>query len=64
MTLTKEDMEAALIDTLKKYGVTISTQEIPQVLALGADTFLLRKGLTVPEKHLSELYLIINEMRG
>lgn len=61
---TRTPAEEQLIITLEKFGLTITEQDIPEVLRLGADTFLLRKGIPASEKSKLELYLILNEMRG
>lgn len=38
------EAEATLIATLGKYGVSITTHDIKQILSLGLDTYLLKKG--------------------
>lgn len=55
--------EATLIRTLGKYGVSIQADDIKEILTLGLDTYLLRKGMSMPDKFLDEAYLIIHEMR-
>lgn len=64
MNKLKIDMEAeaTLIATFKKYGANITVEDIPQVLSIGVDTFLLRNQMQVPDKHLDEIYLILHEM--
>lgn len=60
---THAHTEEQLIKAMEKFGLTITEHDIPEVLHLGADTFLLRKGITPQEKSTLELYLILNEMR-
>lgn len=55
--------EATLLATLKTYGANVKLEDIPQVLSLGVDTFLLKNQMQVPDKHLDEIYLILQEMR-
>lgn len=63
MTELQNDMETTLIKTFEGFGITITTDDIPEILKLGVDTFLLRKGAAVPDKFLDEIYLILYEMR-
>lgn len=57
------EAEATLIATFKRYGANITLEDIPQVLRFGVDTFLLRNQMQVPDKHLDEIYLILQEMK-
>lgn len=57
------DMNTTLIKTLSAYGVKIQTGDIPKILSLGIDTFLLKRGEQIPDKNLDEVYLILHEMR-
>lgn len=52
-----------LIKKLSNYGVTITTRDISEILKIGLDTFLLRRGKQIPDKNLDEIYLIIHELR-
>lgn len=63
MNEIQNDMTTHLIKAFEKYGVTITNNNIPEVLRLGADTFLKRKGVYLPEKCMTEFYLIIQELR-
>lgn len=70
VTTTIENDEKAmqpqqdLIELMKRYKVTITLADIPDVMKLGADTFLLRLGMRVPEKELLAFYMILNELRS
>lgn len=57
------EAKTTLITTLGKYGISIQADDIKEILTLGLDTFLLRKGMSMPDKYLSELHIIIFEMR-
>lgn len=63
MRTPHSETETTLIKTFEQFGITITTYDIPEVLRLGADTFLLKRGAAVPDKHLDEIYLILHEMR-
>jgi hypothetical protein len=52
-----------LIKKLSDYGVKITTRDISEIMKIGLDTFLLRRGEQIPDKNLDELYLIIHELR-
>lgn len=56
-------METLLIEAMERHGIRITANDIPEVLRLGADTFLLRKGVNLSEKIMLEFYLILNELR-
>lgn len=60
---TRAHGEEQLIAAIAKFGLEITGQDVPEVLRLGADTFLHKHGVTGSEKSTLELYLILNEMR-
>jgi hypothetical protein len=58
------DHLSALIHEARTQGIAITTEDLPQLLTAGVDTFLSRKGQSINEKRILGLYIILNELRG
>lgn len=58
------DHNAALINVFGRHGVAIEVTDIPEVLRIGADAYLMRRGIDLPERLMDEIYLVVFELRN
>lgn len=63
MIETTADPVTTLIREFNRIGVTIEPDDVPEVMKLGADTFLARRGHDVSEKQMQSIYIILNDLR-
>jgi hypothetical protein len=53
-----------LINLFGRHGVAIETTDIPEILELGADAYLMRRGIDLSERVMDEIYLVVFELRN
>jgi hypothetical protein len=58
------DHESALINTLATHGITIGSEDVPQVLKQGIDNILSKHGVELPSEEVTTLHLILFELRN
>lgn len=53
-----------LITTMENVGVSINSDDVDEILKIGIDAFLSRKGIDLLPKHLDSVYIILHEMKS
>lgn len=56
--------EKDLITLCQQHGITITEKDVPEILELGVDTFLSRRGIDLPVKYLDAFYLILDTLKN
>lgn len=59
------DHVSALITEAQRQGITITPEDVPEILQSGMDKFIARRnGQDILEKRMLGIYLILNELRA
>jgi EAL domain-containing protein (putative c-di-GMP-specific phosphodiesterase class I) len=55
---------AALINELRRHGITVSVDDIPGILRSGIDNLLDQRGIELNPESVTVLHLILHELRS